>query len=602
MTWPTSTSDLGGRISPVIASGLQRGRWPDVKDPVARDQGSVSTFPILQTWKNAARRLRQMGGVLPGVLTLMVAFDKILVMFNQCNLQGNWFYQVERNNPHGRCVAGTGCKVFHYCRGQLESDIHDDGLYAHHNKGTCHRGKTKGEVERRRKWLAWKQRMSECSLDSKLSPLKTEGPVPLKQDSSSMAPKQDGPGKGKASPGKGSDKNQARPVLSKKGQRCVRIFRGICSRGQQCDYGHILGPDGKPLPIAPELLARYDKRAADRREAKKRALQFSTQMLMLDYFGANSLVLPKMYSMCGSDAQCSVSGETLCLDWWFRHWLMRSKSIALPQLKVHARNALGMVLLAGWRYQPQARKGRFHVEICSPQGDSIELTEKFKTYYLDRDVFVRVMQDVRHNCSILRGMSLQHPNRCCKRLSTARYIVGRMHAVKAPKTGSIRFLETQARQRTYMCYITEITKSIQEITWPYQNLWTSVAGGSSSRAPFTRAETNRGLENGRVVKRTLDPQYPLLLQKVLNAVPMSCRILERPHDARKGPGAMPTYANIVNTAITSDQLWQAWSQAIWISSVKAIGWTWKDLGSQSLFIPKRKRRQEFRLESNLTRQ
>ena len=68
-----------------------------VKDPVAGDQGAVSTFQKLQLWKGAARRLRQMGGTLPGVATLMGAFDKILSAFNLNNARGNWFYQTERN-------------------------------------------------------------------------------------------------------------------------------------------------------------------------------------------------------------------------------------------------------------------------------------------------------------------------------------------------------------------------------------------------------------------------------------------------------------------------------------------------------------------------
>ena len=68
-----------------------------VKDPVAGDQGAVSTFQKLQLWKGATRRLRQMGGTLPGVTTLMGAFDKILSAFNLNNARGNWFYQTERN-------------------------------------------------------------------------------------------------------------------------------------------------------------------------------------------------------------------------------------------------------------------------------------------------------------------------------------------------------------------------------------------------------------------------------------------------------------------------------------------------------------------------
>ena len=81
-------------------------------------------------------------------------------------------------------------------------------------------------------------------------PLKTEGPAPLKTGAPVSTPKQENPAKQKSTPGKGSS-SQDRPILSKKGQQRVRFYRGICNRGQQCDYGHILDLDG-PLPIASE--------------------------------------------------------------------------------------------------------------------------------------------------------------------------------------------------------------------------------------------------------------------------------------------------------------------------------------------------------------
>ena len=62
-----------------------------VKEPAAGDQGAVSTFQKLQLWKGAA----QMGGALPGISTLMTAFDQILAAFNLSNQRGNWFYQTE---------------------------------------------------------------------------------------------------------------------------------------------------------------------------------------------------------------------------------------------------------------------------------------------------------------------------------------------------------------------------------------------------------------------------------------------------------------------------------------------------------------------------
>ena len=85
-----------------------------VKDPVAGDQGAVSTFQKLQLWKGAARRLRQMGGTLPGVTTLMSAFDKILASFNLGNARGNWFYQTERNKMPMDDVSPEEAAMFFY--------------------------------------------------------------------------------------------------------------------------------------------------------------------------------------------------------------------------------------------------------------------------------------------------------------------------------------------------------------------------------------------------------------------------------------------------------------------------------------------------------
>ena len=100
------------------------------------------------------------------------------------------------------------------------------------------------------------------------SPLRTEGPAPSKSATQSVAPRPENPAKGKGG-GKSSNGTE-RTSVNKKGQQCIRFFRGACARGDQCDYGHILGTDGKPLAIAPESLARCDKDAAAQREAKKK--------------------------------------------------------------------------------------------------------------------------------------------------------------------------------------------------------------------------------------------------------------------------------------------------------------------------------------------
>ena len=111
-----------------------------VKDPAAGDQGAVSTFQKLQLWKGAARRLRQMGGTLPGVTTLMAAFDKILSAFNLNNSRGNWLYQTERNRipmvdvspEQAATFFHTGCRMPQRSMPSIESPRQSPGQRQRH--------------------------------------------------------------------------------------------------------------------------------------------------------------------------------------------------------------------------------------------------------------------------------------------------------------------------------------------------------------------------------------------------------------------------------------------------------------------------------------
>ena len=74
------------------------------------------------------------------------------------------------------------------------------------------------------------------------------------------------------------------------------------------------------------------------------------------------------------------------------------------------------------------------------------------------------------------------------------------------------FLEMKGGRRVYMKKIIDTQQAIQRIVWPYQNNRTSIAGGS--RALFLGAQTNRGLQQGCVVKRTFQERYQEVLTKV----------------------------------------------------------------------------------------
>ena len=85
-----------------------------------------------------------MGGTLPGVTTLMSAFDKILSLilsaFNLNNSRGNWFYQTERNKmPMDDVSPEQAATFFHTVEVNLNQSTTEGGLGATYCQGTCHR-------------------------------------------------------------------------------------------------------------------------------------------------------------------------------------------------------------------------------------------------------------------------------------------------------------------------------------------------------------------------------------------------------------------------------------------------------------------------------
>ena len=250
-----------------------------VKDPQVGDQGAVNTFQKLQAWKSAGRRLRQMGGMLPGVSALMTAFDKILATFNVHNQRGNWFYQTERNLlPMVDIAPGQAARFFHTVEVNLNQVTTMVGfLPPSAAKAHAVDAKPKAKPKPKAKATGPSGELAASASPSPPSPVKSEGPMP--KSPAQVAEKGNSPGKGKS---KGASSSTDRPPVNKKGQQCIRFYRGNCTRGDQCQYGHILGADGKPLKIAPELLERYDRYSAARREGKKPESTVAAHMLMLN--------------------------------------------------------------------------------------------------------------------------------------------------------------------------------------------------------------------------------------------------------------------------------------------------------------------------------
>ena len=133
------------------------------------------------------------------------------------------------------------------------------------------------------------------------------------------------------------------------------------------------------MRIAPELLARFNKFAAAKREEEKGP--FSTQMLMLNALeqvdskcyclldtGANALVLPgqharlrsAMYGTGGSVVPGMVAQAVVCDGEEYHAVATEGASPLLP--------LSWLILLAGWQYFLKVDKGRMCVSIQSLEG------------------------------------------------------------------------------------------------------------------------------------------------------------------------------------------------------------------------------------------
>eukprot|EP00971_Amphidinium_carterae_P341003 6479593-Amphidinium_carterae.1 len=57
-----------------------------------------------------------------------------------------------------------------------------------------------------------------------------------------------------------------------KEHQCYLFFQGRCKRGADCRYGHLVGADGKPQAVAPELLEYFEKRNAAKANKPKASM------------------------------------------------------------------------------------------------------------------------------------------------------------------------------------------------------------------------------------------------------------------------------------------------------------------------------------------
>ena len=254
---------------------------------------------------------------------------------------------------------------------------------------------------------------------------------PLKAEAKPSEQKKGGKGNGKGKRGR----SEPRPERRK--QQCIYFFRGSCQRGDQCRHEHQVGDDGQPVPVAPELIQRFDdavKRYSETRaQAKPKPAPrggVSSSMLILepddlehgivlsaaqaldnDEFyamvdsGTNAIILPLHPRMQGDIAECQVPSATPIVQTYEFNGVRRLV-VALPQSTILVSQEW-LTTIAGWKFVSGPKPGSGSESRVTPAGStrSYVLNMRNGLPYLSKELFWVAMEDVSKRAELIAGHS-----------------------------------------------------------------------------------------------------------------------------------------------------------------------------------------------------
>ena len=253
--------------------------------------------------------------------------------------------------------------------------------------------------------------------------------------------KKEGKGSGKGKRGK------SEPRVEKRKQQCIHFFRGTCQRGDQCRYEHQVGDDGRPVPVGPEILQRFDdavKRYNETRaqaQAKPKAAPrggVSASMIILEpdevqhgivlsaaqaldndeYYamldsGTNAIIVPLHPRMEGEVAECQVPSATVTgpIVQVYEFEGTKRLVVALPS-SANLVSQEWLTTIAGWTFA-SGPKPRLEGSVCKnvvyPAGaeKSYALNMKNGLPYLAKELFWMAMRALADKATLLSGHSLE---------------------------------------------------------------------------------------------------------------------------------------------------------------------------------------------------
>ena len=392
----------------------------------------------LQNWKCAGRRLVEIGGRLPTATQLHQAFVKILSKHLAGNKKVNFVFQQQSSalplmNPSPAEIV----ELFSFVEATL---IQYATVAGHFPSATVASIKAKPKKANKAE-VPIEEVKSETQVNA-TGPV-TPRPKPKGQPKSSaqptppkMEPKPQEQTKGGKGGGKGKrGRSESRP--EKRKQQCIYFFRGSCQRGDKCKYEHQVGDDGQPVPVAPEIIQRFEdavKRYGETRATAKPKPAprggVSSSMLILEpddlehgivlsaaeardndaYYamvdsGTNAIILPLHPAMQGEIAECQVPSATVTgpIVQTYEFDGAKRLVVALPQSTILVSQEW-LTTIAGWEFTSGPKEGVGSESRVTPDGsaESYVLNMRNGLPYLSRALFWLAMEDISKRSEVVK--------------------------------------------------------------------------------------------------------------------------------------------------------------------------------------------------------
>ena len=508
----------------------------------------------LQNWKCARRRLVEIGGRLPTATQLHQAFIKILSKHLAANKKVNFTFQQQSStipmmNPSPTEIV----ELFSFVEATLIQYATIAGHFPSANASSVKaKPKRANKVESPTEDSKGEPQANATVPTTprpkpKAQPKSSAQPVPMisppKTEAKPPEQKKGGKGNGKGKRGR----SESRPERRK--QQCIYFFRGSCQRGDQCRYEHQVGDDGQPVPVAPEMIQRFDdavKRYGETRaQAKPKPAPrggVSSSMIILesddlehgivlsaaqardsDEFyamvdsGTNAIILPLHPRMQGDIAECQVPSATVTGPIVQTYEFNGTKRlvVALPQSTILVSQEW-LTTIAGWKFISGPKPGSGSESRVTPAGStkSYVLNMRNGLPYLSKELFWLAMEDVSKRAELLAGHSWRELKEMLETYTHEPHPqIYSVKTVEVPKPPDVVFTMVP---RTQHFVPSEARKNIMAQFDRLRATPNANRGRLSDTALSLTfgAQTGRGSDRSCVIKRTLDYEYQALISCV----------------------------------------------------------------------------------------